>query len=135
MQCGWCGALNSTSRAAEAAPHPSAPCLMLGGVRASRGAVHAATTALAGVGWQSATKDDASQPSQSLSHPSPMQPRRARPAAVPYAAGCALVCIVMLTIGSIFVLGVSLVLPAVSSPPALAIIHLPLALLLVFNIC
>ena len=76
-------------------------------------------------------------PSHPITSPTPpaMQPRRARPAAVPYAAGCALVCIVTLAIGSIFVLGVSLVLPAVSSPPALASIHLPLALLLVFNIC
>ena len=64
-----------------------------------------------------------------------MQPRSARPAAVPYAAGCALVCIVSAVVGSIFVLGVSLVLPALFSPPALAAFHAPLALLLAVNIC
>ena len=65
----------------------------------------------------------------------PEQPQPARPARVPYAAGCALVCIIAVVIGSIFTLGVSLVLPAVASPPALAAFHVPLALWLVLNIC
>lgn len=64
-----------------------------------------------------------------------MQPWRGRPAPVPYAAGCALVCVVAVVVGTIFVLGASLILPAVSSPAALALYHLPMAVWLVFNIC
>lgn len=64
-----------------------------------------------------------------------LQPCRGRPAPVPYAAGCALVCVVAVVVGTIFVLGASLILPAVSSPAALAVCHLPMAVWLVFNIC
>ena len=63
-----------------------------------------------------------------------MQPRRCRPLQVPQVAGRTLVTAVLLIVGSVFVLGLSLVLPAlISTLPALAL-HLPLALLFVFNV-
>lgn len=45
-----------------------------------------------------------------------------------------MICIVVAVVGSVFTLGLSLVLPALVSPAALAALHLPLAALLVLNI-
>lgn len=64
----------------------------------------------------------------------PAQPRQGRRARVPYAAGCALIVAVVLIVGSVFVLGLSLVLPALAGPAALATLHLPLAVALAFGI-
>lgn len=61
-------------------------------------------------------------------------PAAGRPTPVPYAAGCVLVVLVVAVIGSVFVLGLSLVLPALVGPAALACLHGPAAALLAFAI-
>lgn len=57
-------------------------------------------------------------------------PRPGRPAPAPYLAGCILVVLIVAVVGSIFVLGLSLVLPALVGPAALACLHGPAAVLL-----
>lgn len=52
----------------------------------------------------------------------------------PTVAGYVIVAIVLLVVGSIFVLGISLVLPTLFGPAASAMVHTPLAALLAFNI-
>lgn len=75
------------------------------------------------------TTSDHAAPRLLLAHP-----RRGHRAVIPYAAGCVLIVLVLIVIGSIFVLGLSLVLPVVASPSQILMLHGPAASLICFGI-
>lgn len=63
-----------------------------------------------------------------------LQPRRGRRPRAPLLAGHALLVIVLLLVGAVFVLAVGLVMPALFPPLHLISLHGPMAALLAFNI-
>lgn len=128
LQCGWCMALNSRAADGGAAPtaDPAAPRLMLEQVR--RGG-HAEVATEKEAGWHQAMAFTSSSILSLL-----LQPRQCPRPLLPRVAGGALILVVLLIVGSVFVLGLSLVLPSLFGPVPLAALHLPLAAWLVFSI-
>jgi hypothetical protein len=125
MQCAWCAALNSPEGNAASTADPAAPRLMLKQVHGSWIPPRIAGRVVC----------PNSEPDYwfcMCTHTSQVaQRRRLTPSTV---AGYVLIAIVVVLVGSIFVLASSLVMPALFSPLTLAAVHLPIAALLVINI-
>ncbi|KAL4855037.1 Protein S-acyltransferase 11 [Chlorella vulgaris] len=116
-RCWACGSLNRLPVAADspATPAPLFKCAWCAALNSPEG--NAASTA------------DPAAPRLMLKQVA--QRRRLTPSTV---AGYVLMAIVVVLVGSIFVLASSLVMPALFSPLALTTMHLPIAALLVINI-
>ena len=125
LQCGWCAALNNLAAegSSPTTPDPAAPRLVMDKVGTSPRA-HPVVR----------RPPPPPPPRTHAAPPAILQPRRCRRPLGPTVAGYVIVAIVLLVVGSIFVLGISLVLPTLFGPAASAMVHTPLAALLAFNI-